>query len=508
MKHATEKERQLAKQMETRASDWRMGAIVYQVLVDRFVPSENIEAKAHLYASPKQLKAWSDTPKKGQYLPKERLWSHEIEFWGGDLNSLSTKLEYIAEVGADVLYLNPIHHAYTNHKYDSLDFKAVSPEFGTREDVKQLADKVHALDMKLVLDGVFNHMGQNAEIFKAAQDSEQSPYRDWFFFGEGYPNGYLCWDNAENLPELNVELREVRDYLYGDNDSVVKGYLADGVDGWRLDVAHDIGFNILQELTSESHKFDSSSLVIGEVWSYPQQWLESLDGIMNLTLRHGIIQLCRGEISPRLAAAQLQQMVADCDYEGLLKSWLLLDNHDTVRLPELLPDPKAQQLAQVLQFTLPGSPNLYYGSELGMRGGDDPEMRAPMDWRLVNDDNQSLKWLKHLVVIRKQNLALRYGDFTVIQSDKLLAFVRYTHKVEDTVIVVVNTSQTEVMEHLLVPQSKLMNMGAFTELLGSYPTPVRISASYLTVTMPAQSAALFKPQTEPVSGYTTYKRVL
>lgn len=508
MQYATPTEKQLAEIIQIRKNDWRVGPVVYQVLVDRFAPSEDLESKRSFYPAPKQIKPWHEVPSHGEYLPEERLWSHEIEFWGGDLKSLTGKLDYIHELGADVLYLNPIHAAYTNHKYDCLDFEQVSPEFGDREDVERLADQVHKLDMKLVLDGVFNHMGQNAPRFVEARSSIDAKYRDWFFFDASFSGGHRCWNNAVNLPELNMENPDVKAHLYQDETSVVKGYLAQGVDGWRLDVAHDIGFNILADLTEHAHDFKAQSLVIGEVWSYPQQWLENLDGVMNLTFRHLIIQCCRGEISGSLAGKQLNQIVNSCGYEGLLKSWLLLDNHDTVRLVELLPEQRARELAQVLQFTLPGSPNLYYGSELGMSGGDDPEMRAPMRWDLVNDDNKHLNWIKKLIELRNQNPALRYGEFSIIHSDQLLAFVRYTEKVSETLIVVINPNKTEVKEHLLVPQSKLMNMGEFSELLGMYPDPVRISSAYFSLNMPAQSAAIFKPNTEAIEGYTTYKRVL
>jgi Alpha amylase, catalytic domain len=127
---------------EERDSDWRNGAIVYQVLVDRYVPSADIEAKRQLYPAPKVLRPWSETAKPGVYLQDAKLNSQELDFWGGDLRSLSTRLDHIQGLGADVVYLNPIHLAYTNHKYDAFDFKAISPEYGTQEDFKQLAAEI------------------------------------------------------------------------------------------------------------------------------------------------------------------------------------------------------------------------------------------------------------------------------------------------------------------------------------------------------------------------------
>ena len=351
---------------EAREKDWRIGALVYQVLPDRFAPPANLEAKRHLYPAPKILRAWNETPKRGQYLEDAKLWSHEIEFWGGDLQSLRGKLDHVQQLGAEVLYLNPIHLAYTNHKYDAFDYNAVSPEFGTRADVKALAKDVHARGMKLVLDGVFNHMGRNAPKFKEAEANPKSPWRDWFHFGPQYQSGARIWWLAENLPELNLENPEVRDHVFGARDSVVRSYLRDGVDGWRLDVAVDMGFEFLHGLTQAAHAEKPGSLVVGEIANYPKEWFPAVDGVMNFTLREIVLRLADRRLSPSLAAQMLDRMVRESGTENLLRSWLMLDNHDTPRLATVLPDEAQRRLAQLLQFTLPAPPNLYYGGEIGM----------------------------------------------------------------------------------------------------------------------------------------------
>ena len=139
----------LAGVFEARERDWRDGAVVYQVYVDRFAPPADLEAKRALYPAPKKLHLWTDLPTHGRYLPEAKVWSHEIDFWGGDLQSLRGKLDYIQGLGADVVYLNPIDLAYTNHKYDTLDYREVSPEYGTRDDARALARDVHARGMKI-----------------------------------------------------------------------------------------------------------------------------------------------------------------------------------------------------------------------------------------------------------------------------------------------------------------------------------------------------------------------
>ncbi len=509
MQYSDDNDQALAEIMKRRAKDWRMGAVVYQVLVDRFAPSADLDAKRHLYAAPKTLHDWHEKPCKGYYLSTEQLWSHEIAFWGGDLQSLRQNLAYVCGLNVDVLYLNPIHVGYTNHKYDSLDFKEVSPEFGCRADVIELADTCHQQGLKLVLDGVFNHMGQNAAIFKDAQQNTTSTYRDWFYFGEQYQGGYLAWENARNLPELNLENPEVQQYIYADKESVVQKYISEGVDGWRLDVAHDIGYNYLKDITQAAHSVNAQSLVVGEVWCYPSQWVDAMDGLMNFSLRQIVLNLCQGKLDAAIASQMFSHMLADSDYEGLLKSWLILDNHDTPRIQTLISDDKRRRLAQVLHFTLPGSPNVFYGSELGMDGGEDPEMRGPMRWDWVNDENLEMQWYKQLIDLHQSKPALKYGNTRSIASKHLFAFERYTDKVAESVFIVINPNDEEIEEMLLLRNAKLMNMRQLDWVLASESTngALNIIAGTVHIKLPARGFAILMANTEKINGYTTYKRV-
>lgn len=496
----------LAGVYEKREQDWRNGAIVYQVLVDRFAPSADLDAKKHLYPAPKVLRRWDETPRRGSFVESEKLWSHEIEFWGGDLASLTAKLDHVQAMGADVLYLNPVHLAYTNHKYDALDYQQISPEFGNRNDIKLLAKNLHRRGIKLVLDGVFNHMGRHAPMFKQAEADPRSRWRDWFVFGPQYLSGARLWWQVPSLPELNLENPRVRDSVYGRADSVVRSYLRDGVDGWRLDVAVDIGFQWLTELTRAAHAQKSGSLVVGEIANYPKEWIPSVDGVMNFTLREIILRSAAGQIDPAHAARMIDRMVADAGPGQLLKSWIMLDNHDTARAATLLPVENQRRLAQVLQFTLPGAPNIYYGSEVGMTGGDDPEMRAPMRWDWVREDNSTLSWTKKLVQLRKQHRALRVGDYRPVTTHRLLAFERHTDRAADTVVVITNPGSEPVSETVLMGNSKLMNNWDMIDALDG-KTRVKIMASMLNISLPAHGVLVLTPELSPGGGYSAYKRV-
>ncbi len=498
-------DKQLSGVFEARERDWRNGAIVYQVLVDRFAPSQNLEAKKQLYPAPKVIKAWADVPQRGVYSKEAGVWTHEIEFWGGDLASLSSKLDYVSDLGVKVLYLNPIHLAYTNHKYDSIDFQKVSPEFGSRDDVKKLAEQVKKRNLKLVLDGVFNHLGRNSPLFKDAQSNPSSKYRDWFYFGLQYKWGVRSWYAVENLPELNLENRAVRDYLFAKPDSVIRSYLRDGIDGWRIDVGPDIGFNYLHQLTKAAHQQKPGSLVVGEIPNYPKEWFPALDGVMNFTMREIILAFARGQSDANQTSRMIHRVISETGTDNMLKSWVLLDNHDTERLATALPNEAQRKMAQVLQFTLPGSPNLYYGSEVGMTGGEDPEMRAPMRWDLVAKQPPTFLWTKQLIALHNAHRALRVGNLREVTSNQLLAFERYTDKVGDTILVIVNPTPKPVTEVLLAGNSKLMNGTELKDLFSD--KKVRVSAGVMNVTLPENSFLILKVDVSAKDGYSTYKRV-
>ena len=506
-----------------REQDWRNGAIVYQVLVDRFAPAADLQAKRHLYAPPKTLRRWDEDPRPGTYVESAQVWSHEIDFWGGDLQSLRTRLEHVQQLGATVLYLNPIHLGFTNHKYDALDFQAVSPEFGTREDVKALARDLRARGMKLVLDGVFNHMGRQSPRFLQAQAAQGSGSAltgtpgsakraaNWFVFGPAFPGGVRTWKNVQNLPELNLEHKPVREHLWLSRDSVVRSYLRDGADGWRLDTAYELGPAFLAELTRAAHAEKPGSLIVGEIVNHPAGWMPAMDAVMNFHWRTMMLKLVTGELDGPTVSRLLEQTVADVGIEPLLKSWVLLDNHDVQRVATEIPDEKRRRLAQVLQFTLPGSPNLYYGAEVGMTGGWDPAQRGPMRWDRVSSTHPDMRWTRALTGLRQAHRALRIGDFRRLESKQLLAFERHTDRVLDTLIVLLNPSDAPVKETLALRNGMLMDDSRLLDAMEPSPAKseeLKVGAGFITVELPAWGWRVLKPESpDAQSNYSVYKRV-
>lgn len=496
---------------DIRAKDWRNGAVVYQVIVDRFVPAADVGAKQALYPPPKVLHAWSDLPHPGTYLAEQKVNSAELDFWGGDLRSAATKVDYVRSLGADVLYLNPIHLAYTNHKYDALDYRQISPEYGTHADFRHLAEAVHAAGMKVVLDGVFNHMGRNSPRFQEAIAKPDSPWREWFVIGPRYAGGARVWTGFQNLPELDLENPAVQRDLWSGHDSVVRSWLREGADGWRLDTAFELGPRKLAALTAAAHAEKPGSLVVGEIANYPAAWLhdDALDAVMGFNLRLVILGALDGQIEPARAGRMIERITRESGIEPMLKSWIVIDNHDIPRLATQLPDVAQRRLAQVLQFTLPGAPNVYYGAELGMVGGADPENRGPMRWDLARDDNADLQWMRRLVTLHHDRRALRVGDFRLMESERLLAFERHTDRALETVLVFANPTPAPVTERVLVANSYLMDDTPLVDLLAPAAAPpvTTLGSGFVTVTVPARSALVLAPRERDLGGYSRYKGV-
>jgi len=492
-----------SKEFARRAADWRNGAVVYQVMVDRFAPSANLEAKKALYGAPKRLLPWTTEPKQGKNNEKLGMWSHEIDFWGGDLASFDSKRSYITELGADVVYFQPIFEGFTNHKYDTLDYLKIDPQLGTRDDLRRVINGLHGDGIRLMLDGVFNHLSQYAPMFTTARADAKDARRDWFFFDK--TGGYRAYANVRNMPAWNLENKEVRDYLWNQKSSVIRQYLKDGVDGWRLDVAFEVGPQWCGEITKAAHKEKAGSWVVGEVAGYPAGWFPNLDGVYNFHSFAVGRAMLEGKMSGGQAGQALQQLVADSGIENLLKSWLQTDNHDTARLASIVPAIEDRNFLRTLQFTLPGSPVLYYGSELGMEGKDDPMNRAPMRWDLVSPSNPDLTWTKKLIDLRKKSPALRYGDCLSLASDKLFGFVRSTDKVREAVIVVANPTSKPVTETFPSRVGRIMSWGEVKDALTG--TTYRSVNGMLTVTVPPKSVQVLMPITDSTDGISRYHRI-
>ena len=484
---------------DQRLADWRTHQVVYQVFVDRFAAEPDPASRAALYAAPRRLRPWTAQPEKGKFVPEAKVWGHELDFWGGTLAGVTSHLDYIHGLGANVLYLNPIFLSLTNHKYDTTDYFQVDPQFGTREDFAKLCAEAHRRGMRVVLDGVLNHVGERNPWFN------DPAKRSFFRFDPSAPNGYVSWLDVPSMPELNYDDPQVRDVIYRKPDSVVQSWLKDA-DGWRLDVAFELGPRLLSEITAAAHRARADSYVTGEIYNYPEGWIPAMDGVMDMYLARIVIELTKGQFEPRKAAHMIESLIADVGIEGLLRSWTVLSNHDRPRLKSVFPSIVDRNFALVLQATLPGAPLFYYGEEIGLEGGDDPEQRGPMDWDAVRSGaTPELDLTRRVIALRNTHRALQIGDWKPVPSQHLLAFTRYTASVRDTVLVLANPSLEPVSELIGPRDSFLMDGTPMDDALGGRATHVHMGL--VNVTVPPLTVQVLVPRIPAGGGYDRYKRV-
>lgn len=481
--------------------------VVYQIFPERFAIGGGLTSEQKLaspaYDVPGAAKrGWDDST-------LQQPWGQQ--FFGGDLDGIADKLDYLADLGVTGVYLTPVFKAPSNHKYDATDFFAIDPMFGGEDALKRLTDALHVRGMTLTLDAVLNHVSDQHPWFLAAQSGDPD-WRDWFTFDAD--GKHQCWQDVGFMPELNLANLAVRDRLYRMPDSMVQHWLAQGVDNWRFDVAQDVGIPVAEEMRGiVGHRFPDTVL-LGELNGFSASWLadgaeqpgRGFHGMMNYWYRTALLAWLAGEID----AVQMNRAIADAragyGLPGLLCSWNMLSSHDTPRLITTVGSIECAQLALAAQFTLPGVPLLYYGEEIGMEGGADPDCRRPMRWDEADWNHAQHGWVKQLIAIRQANPALQYGEVTML-GDRLagnaLVFLRHTGEPGEAALVAINLGDQPLRTRLLLPFSHWYDGVPLRDALGSAPD-VKVQAASVMLDIPARSATIYQAY-EPYQHYTFFK---
>ncbi len=421
--------------------------IIYQIFVDRFSRGGSVPKREDaVYLE------WEGTP---EYKRNEKGELKNNTLFGGTLWGVAEKLDYIASLGAGSIYLSPICKAYSNHKYDTDDYLTADQGFGGDEALKNLIEKASAYGIKIILDGVFNHVGEHSIYFTSAVNDPSSPYREWFSFSD-YPNEYDCWWGCRNLPKT-VKCRSFRSFIC---DKVIPKYMEMGVGGFRLDVVDEYSNEFTHEICASVKKYDPRACIIGEVWEDASTKVaygeekdyfrgHSLDSVTNYPFRDGIIRFFRyGDIS-HLSGVLVYQLT-HYPKSKRLRLMNTLGTHDTARIITALAgcegDMSADEAAAYrlteeeyklgaarlcaaygLLVALPGTPCLYYGDEIGMQGRSDPFNRYPYPWG--KEDKEILAYFKKAGNVRKNSLALTRGDTEILHAcDGVFAVKRFFGK--------------------------------------------------------------------------------
>lgn len=426
---------------------------------------------------------------------------------GGTLDGIAARLEHMRSLGADALYLTPVFRAGSNHKYDTTSFDEVDPSFGGEAAFERLAAACKRDGTGLVLDGVFNHVGQHHGWFQRARESAESDTFEYFKWN-AHPHSYNCWRGHRALPELNLDAPALLTELFEGDDSIIRRWLRLGATGWRLDCANDLGLqacSLATRVACEEHARDG---ITAEVMAFASSFAQPgmCDGVMNYYFRETVLSALRGEISAAQISLNFSAMAREYGFQQLLGSWNVLSTHDTPRLATVLPDFERRAFAFALAFAFPGVPLIYYGEEIGMTGGGDPDCRGPMIWDQTRWESSTVEFVRKLSRVRSSAPALgsgRYVAMTQADCRDLLCFARVTNLPEQTVIVVANASDKPLAARLFAPYSYLFDALPLKDLLGVAAPTSMVSGSFKVELAPWQ-VALYAPHHEAIPDYSFY----
>ena len=456
------------------------GGVMYQIFPDRFCSSGKMHDNV---PSDRVMREWGELP---YYKPDQNghVWNND--YFGGDLDGIRSKLDYLKDLGVTCIYLNPIFESHENHRYNTANYRNVDPLLGTNEDFLELCKAAKVRGISVILDGVFSHTGADSIYFNkfgryntpGAYQSENSPYYSWYHFWGN--KEYESWWGIDTLPNVDENNPSYTKYICGD-DGVLDYWMSLGAAGYRLDVADELPDEFLDNLRTCVKKYDEEKIVIGEVWEdasnkeaygVKRRYLlgDQLDSVMNYPFREAIIAYMKGEAAttfrdrimvilenyPKCTVDVLMNFVSTHDIERAINRFggqpCDDKSKDWMASNELSPDEynRGKALlkgAMVLQFFLPGVPSIYYGDEAGLQGWKDPFNRRCYPWG--NEDTELVEYTRQMAKIRREHQAFAEGamEFLVLE-EKVLGFARYILQNGSSAVVLMNRSDETAMVSL------------------------------------------------------------
>ncbi|MBQ9042499.1 MAG: glycoside hydrolase family 13 protein [Eggerthellaceae bacterium] len=472
--------------------EWFSGAVMYQAFPDRFARgSGGVRAEGVRYhedmGRPVHLRnSWDEGIGWEEGRPYD-----PVDFFGGTLEGVRQKLGYLASLGVEVLYLNPVFEARSNHRYDTADYERIDPLLGTNEEFEALVHEAREKGIAIVLDAVLSHTGDDSRYFNAkgayaepgAAQSESSAYHSWYDFTpqqDGAP--YRCWWGDPSLPEVDERNHSWQHYVLG---TILPMWIQSGAKGYRFDVADEIPDEVLRYIREAVKGADPEAVLIGEVWedattkvSYGEERTyalgDSLDSVMNYPLRDALLRFALGIIDAYQLATFLKLQASNYPPELYRCLMNLVSSHDVERIRSVLsagkelrhlrredqyatvkaitPEQDAhgaqlQKMVAGLQFALPGSPCIYYGDERGLHGGSDPFCRGTFPWssyaRAQRPDcgEDLTDCYRRLGAMRKKSKPLRYGTMSCMAiNEDALCVVRAYEESDEVSLTATNRS--------------------------------------------------------------------
>lgn len=444
--------------------EWAANKVVYQIFPSRYAASQPVD---------KEL--WYKAP---------------ITFTDnlhGDIRGIIDHLDYIRDLGIDVIYLTPIFKSDSCHKYDTIDYYQIDPSFGTAEDLRELVQKAHQYGMKVVLDAVFNHTGRDFFAFKdILENKEKSKYLDWYFIDKfpldtepGQTPNFKCFGYYGGMPKLNLKNPEVEKYV---TDVACYWLKECDIDGWRMDVGDEISHYFWKHFRRAVKAVKKDALIIGEIWHYAGDFLEGdeWDTVMNYPFYLNLIDLLADEkIDVSRFIQNLGYMKGRLNKKCYPLMWNLIDSHDTARFLHLCNNKQKQHLAAAFQLLMPGMPMIYYGDELAMPGANDPDCRRGMYWDEEYRDNEMLEWYKRLIQVRRTHACIVEGELAeTITRDEDGTIVLIRKNTEETVALIFNCSNDTKEFNEYAGQYNLLGESVFDGKVEGYDAAVLLCDSY------------------------------
>lgn len=409
--------------------NWLDGAVVYQIFPERFCNGNNAN-------DPENISEWGELPERDS-------------FFGGDLKGIYQKLDYLEELGINVIYLTPIFQSPTNHKYNIDDYLKIDEHFGDKEIFGRLVDEAHKKGIKIILDAVFNHSGYDFFAFKDLREKgKDSEYKNWYIYDSlpldtEKPVNYETFArNIPDLPKLDTADREVQDYLLNVAEYWTEEF---EIDGWRLDVADEVDPSFWRRFRERIKSIDSETYIVGEIWHSGQKWLQGdqFDAIMNYTFTEAVKDfIAKNEIGPAEFDSLLTQNRMNYRTRISYSMLNLLDSHDTARILHHCDENKAKmKLAVFFQMTYPGLPMVLYGDEVGLTGGKEPDSRRCMVWEDSSIDSELMRFYKQMIEIRKNSELLQKGSYETFLIDEAKNIYGFKRCLADQeLIIILNNS--------------------------------------------------------------------
>lgn len=384
--------------------EWVRTAVCYQIFPERFAMGKSGKDLGYI------RDVWGELP-------------HPKSFYGGDLMGIRERLPYLVDLGVNVIYLTPVFCSPSNHKYDITDYETVDPAFGGNEALKGLIEAAHRLGIRVMLDGVFNHCSSEHPFFlDAKENGRNSPYYDWFFWNDD--SSYRTFGSVKYMPKLNTGNPAVIRYFSG---VAVKWMRDFGADGWRLDVSDEISHRFLRHFREAVLDQNPEAIIIGEDWHRAARYLngDEYDGIMNYGLTKACLDLLAFEtIDSAAFRDRIVRLYHGYSIAAAPKMLNLLGSHDTDRfLTRVKGDGQRFRTAAAILFFYPGIPCVYYGDEIGMEGGYDPDCRRTFDWDEDHWDRETRSLIQRLMALKKEP-ALSRGTFGIMENGGIITITR------------------------------------------------------------------------------------